>query len=306
MQTLFLQGPSVTLRMIILVIISVVLMTVDHRWKHLEVVRSTLNNLLYPLQYTIDLPIRLYYWADETVSTHQTLLDKNRELENQHLQSRVQLQKLDILEKENIRLRELLSATPKIGEEVLIAEIIKVDVDPYRQLIVINKGTTDGVFKGQSLIDAQGVVGQVFYTSPFSSTVMLISDASHAIPVQVDRTGLRTVAFGTGIIDHLNLRHIPQNADIQKGDKLITSGLGGHFPPNYPVAIVNKVERSVGEAFASVHAKPLALLDQNREALLVWHSRTVKSDIETDPDSQTEKPAEATPINALESANETE
>ena len=123
MQTLFLQGPAVTLRMIILVIASIVLMTVDHRWNHLEIVRSTLSHLLYPLQYTIDLPIRLYYWADETLSTHQTLLEENRRLNDLHLQSRVQLQKLDILEKENVRLRDLLSATPKIGEKVLIAEM---------------------------------------------------------------------------------------------------------------------------------------------------------------------------------------
>ena len=134
MQTLFSQGSSATFRMIFLVITCIGLMTVDHRWNHLEIVRSTLSHLLYPLQYTIDLPIRFYYWTDETLSAHQTLLDENRNLKDNHLQSRVQLQKLDILEKENVRLRELLSATPKLGEKVLIAEIIRVDIDPWSRI----------------------------------------------------------------------------------------------------------------------------------------------------------------------------
>jgi rod shape-determining protein MreC len=287
MQTLFLQGPSVTLRTIILIIASIVLMTVDHRWNHLEVVRNTLTYLLYPLQYTIDLPIRLYYWTDETLSTHNTLLEENRNLKDLHLQSRVQLQKLDILERENIRLRDLLSAMPKLGEEVLIAEIINVDVDPYRQLMVINKGSNDNVYMGQAIIDAQGIMGQITHVNALSSMAMLITDASHALPVQVDRTGLRAVVFGTGKIDFLDLRHIPHNADIRKGDKLITSGLGGRFPANYPVAIITNIDRPAGESFAVVRAEPLALLDQSREVLLVWHNQPeTKLDTETGNDEE--------------------
>jgi rod shape-determining protein MreC len=214
----------------------------------------------------------LYYWADETLSTHQTLLEDNRRLEDIHLQTRVQLQKLDILEKENIRLRELLSATPKLGEKVLISEIIKVDVDPFRQLIVINKGSNEGIYLGQAIIDAEGVMGQITHVNALSSMAMLITDASHALPVQIDRTGLRAVAFGTGKIDFLDLRHIPHNADIREGDKLITSGLGGRFPANYPVAIITHVDRPPGESFATVRAEPLALLDRSREVLLLWHN----------------------------------
>lgn len=273
MQPLFLQGPSVTLRTLALVIASIGLMTLDHRQGQMETVRNTLSYVLYPLQYTIDLPIRLYHWSDETLSTHQTLLDEKRRLEDLHLQHRVRLQKLDILEKENFRLRELLSATPKTGEEVLIAEIINVDVDPYRQLTIINKGKNDKVYVSQPVIDAEGVIGQTIHVSATSSTVMLITDASHALPVQVDRTGLRAVAFGTGKIDHLDLRHIPHNADIRKGDTLITSGLGGHFPANYPVAVITHIERSPDEAFVTVRAEPLALLDRSREVLLVWHNQ---------------------------------
>ena len=273
MQPLFLQGPSVTLRTLALVIASIGLMTLDHRQGQMETVRNTLSYVLYPLQYTIDLPIRLYHWSDETLSTHQTLLDEKRRLEDLHLQHRVRLQKLDILEKENFRLRELLSATPKIGEEVLIAEIINVDVDPYRQLTIINKGKNDKVYVSQPIIDAEGIIGQTIHVSATSSTVMLITDASHALPVQIDRTGLRAVAFGTGKIDHLDLRHIPHNADIRKGDTLITSGLGGRFPANYPVAVITHIERSPDEAFVTVRAEPLALLDRSREVLLVWHNQ---------------------------------
>ena len=275
MQTLFLQGPSVTLRMIILVVVSTVLMTIDHRWNHLEIVRSTLSHLLYPLQYTIDLPIRLYDWTEKTLSTQKTLLDENKALLDQQLQSRVSLQKLDILEKENSRLRELLSATPKVKEKVLIAEILTVDANPYRQLIILNKSATDGVYPGQPIIDAEGVMGQVKYVNSLSSTAILITDASHAIPVQINRTGLRSIAFGTGQSGFLELRHITHSADLKIGDKLITSGLGGTFPPNYPVAIITNIDRPAGEAFAIVRAEPLALLDRSREVLLVWHNPPV-------------------------------
>ena len=283
MQTLFLQGPSVTLRALALVIASIGLMTLDHRWGQMENVRNAMSYVLYPLQYTIDLPIRLYHWTDETLSTHQTLLENNRRLEDLHLENRVRLQKLDILEKENLRLRELLRATPKVAEEVLIAEIINVDVDPYRQLIVINKGSNDKVYISQPIIEAQGVIGQTVHVSTTSSTVMLITDASHALPVQIDRTGLRAVAFGTGKIDQLDLRHIPHNADIRKGDTLITSGLGGRFPANYPVAVITHIKRSPDEAFVTVTAEPLALLDRSREVLLVWHNQP-----QTSPDADDE------------------
>jgi rod shape-determining protein MreC len=258
--------------MVVLVIASIVLMTVDHRWQSLELARSALSGVLYPLQYTIDLPIRLFYWADETLSTQQSLLEKNREFEARHLENRVQLQKLDIIEKENERLRKLLGATPKTTERLLISEIINVDLDPYKQLILLNKGSSSGVYQGQPIIDAQGVMGQIVHVGPMSSTAVLITDASHAIPVQVNRTGLRAIAFGSGKIDQLNLRHLPHNVDIKVGDQLITSGLGGVFPPNFPVAVISKVERPTGEPFATIEAKPHALLDKSREVLLVWRN----------------------------------
>ena len=278
MQPLFIRGPSATVRMAVLVVASITLMTVDHRWHSLEIVRSALSSVIYPLQYTIDLPIRFYYWADEALSNQQTLLQKNREFEARHLENRVQLQKLDIMERENDRLRKLLSAIPKTTERLLISEIINVDVDPYRQLILLNKGSSHEVYQGQPIIDALGIMGQIIHVGPLSSTAMLITDASHAIPVQVNRTGLRAVAVGSGKIDQLNLRHLPQSVDIKIGDLLITSGLGGAFPPNFPVAIISKVERPAGEPFAIVEAKPHAQLDKSREVLLVWRNEVQQKD----------------------------
>lgn len=290
MQTLFLRGPSATLRMIVLVILSIVLMTVDHRWKHLEAVRNTLSYLLYPVEYVVDLPIRLYYWTDDSLKSRQSLLAENRQLKDMQLQSRVQLQKLDILEKENERLRRLLSATPKTTEDHLIAEIIFVDVNPYRQFIVLNKGSNEGVYRGQPIIDAQGIMGQIVFVNALTSTAMLITDISHAIPVQVDRTGMRSIAFGTGQTDYLDLRHIPHNADIRIGDKLISSGLGKRFPRNYPVAVITHINRNAGETFVDVRAEPLALLDTSREILLVWtqdHEKPMP-DIEVMPEPEPE------------------
>jgi len=309
MQTLFISGPSATVRMVVLVIASIVLMTADHQWKSLELVRGAISTVLYPLQYTIDLPIRLYYWSEEVFSTHQTLLEKNHQFEARHLENRVQLQKLDILEKENDRLRRLLSATPKTTERLLIAEIINVDADPYKQLITLNKGSNNDVYLGQPIIDAQGIMGQIIHAGPVSSTAMLITDASHAIPVQINRTGLRAIAFGSGTIDQLNLRHLPHNVDIKVGDLLISSGLGDTFPANFPVAIISKIERPAGEPFAEIEAKPHALLDKSREVLLVWRNEAevitgptkpsdkddqtdIEEDSDTDTDTDTEKDKE--------------
>jgi rod shape-determining protein MreC len=256
--------------MIILVIVSVALMTIDHRWNSLQIVRSTLSTVLYPLQYTIDLPIRLFFWADEVLTTHQTLLEKNRQYEARHLENRVQLQKLDIIERENERLRKLLSAKPKTTERLLIAEIINVDVDPYRHLVVINKGSQHDVYPGQPIIDARGIMGQIVDVSLVTSTAMLITDVSHAIPVRVNRTGLRAIANGTGTLDRLKIPHLPHNVDIEVGDLLVSSGLGGVFPANYPVAVISKVERPIGETFALIEATPNAELDRSREVLLLW------------------------------------
>lgn len=281
MQTLFSQGPSVTLRTIILVIISIGVMIADHRWHHLESLRGGLETyVIYPLRYTINLPVRFTSWVEQSASSHQNLLKENQSLKEQQLRAQVSLQKLSILEIENERLRKMLSARPKVGELVLVAELLSVDLDPYRQQVIINKGADKEVYIGQPIIDAWGVMGQIIHTGDHSATAMLISDPSHAIPVQVNRSGLRSTAFGTGHSNKLELRYIPHNAEIEIGDLIVTSGLGERFPPNYPVGRIIEIERPAGETFATVIAEPVAHLDRSREVLLVWHNPPVEEKTE--------------------------
>lgn len=276
-QSLFLRGPSVILRTLLLVAISIVLMVADHRWHHLQALRGSIETyIVYPLRYVINLPGHFVEWGDDVFSSQQVLLHEKRKLEEQKLRAQVSLQKLSVLEKENERLREMLSAQTKIGEMVLVAEILSIDLDPYKQQVVLNKGRSHKVYIGQSIIDAWGVMGQVVHLGSHSATALLISDPSHAIPVQVNRSGLRSTAFGMGSSQQLELRYIPHNADIEIGDLIVSSGLGGRFPPNYPVGRIVSIERPAGESFAIVLAEPVAHLDRSREVLLVWHNPPVK------------------------------
>lgn len=271
--SLFQQGASPTLRMIFCVILCLGLMSVDSRNNHLEGVRRSIDFAITPLRYVINAPFALFGWSNQQLSTHSTLIAENTQLRQANLDLRTRQQKLEILQNENQRLRELLGSSEQVTERSLVAELLTVALDPYSQQITINKGLRDDVYNGQPIISAEGIMGQVTHTSEFSSTVLLISDAKHDIPVQSNRSGLRTLARGTGIADELELLHIPNSADLQEGDLMISSSLGGRFPRNYPVAVVTQIKREPGQPFASVKAKPTAKLDQSSEVLLVWPIR---------------------------------
>jgi rod shape-determining protein MreC len=204
------------------------------------------------------------------VATRESLIEQNRELREQNLRLRAELQRYEALKAENMRLRDLVDSSFKIGDRVLVAELSSVDLDPYKQQVMINKGSASGVFVGQPVLDAHAVMGQVTAVTPLSSTVVLITDSSHALPVQVLRNGLRTIALGSGRVDELRLPYLPTDSDIVEGDLLVTSGLGGKFPPGYPVATVVRIDRSPDAPFAEVLARPRAHLDRSREILLVW------------------------------------
>ena len=251
---------------------SVALMTLDHRANYLDKLRGGLLTAIYPLQIMVDGPIRATHWVLEGLSSRDTLVTQNRTLRQEQLLVNARLAKFADLEAENKRLRSLLDSSAKIADRVLIAEIMAVDLDPFSRRIVINKGTKDGVIVGQSLIDSNGIMGQVVTAGPVSSNALLITDPSHAMPVQVNRNGLRSVAIGTGTQNLLELSHIPNNADVRVGDLLVTSGLGGRFPSGYPVGRIVSVARDNGQAFARVNVKPSARLERNREVLLVWPS----------------------------------
>ena len=252
------------------VILSLILLVVDHRFHHLQQLRSALAFLTYPLHYLADLPFTASRWLAETTNSRQALMSQNRELRNQILHLRAELQKYESLQAENMRLRDLVDSSFKVGDRVLVAELSAVDLDPYKQQVIINKGAASGAFEGQPVLDAHAVMGQVINVTPFSSTVLLITDTSHALPVQVLRNGLRTIAVGSGRISELKLPYLPTNSDIVEGDLLVTSGLGGKFPPGYPVATVTKIDRSPDAPFSDVLAQPRAHLDRSREVLLVW------------------------------------
>ena len=266
---LFLRGPSLTTRLIACALASVVLMTLDHRQQQLDRVRAALSVVLYPVPWLVDAPVRFGNWLGETASTHSSLVAENRALREQVRGTAAQLLRFASLEEENRRLRELLQAAQTHDYDVEVARLLAVDLDPFRHQILLNRGARDGTVRGQALIDAHGVMGQVDVVGPLTSYAVLITDPSHAIPVEVNRNGLRTIARGTGDTTRLDLPYLPNNTDIEVGDLLVTSGLGGIFPPGYPVGTVSAVVRRSGERFAEISATPTALLNRSREVLLV-------------------------------------
>lgn len=231
--------------------------------------RSTLAGAVYPLQQLVSSPTRAFRGIEEFFATQESLREENRAMREEIALLKTKLLKFASLEQENIRLRGLLDSSFKLGEQVLIAELLSVNVAQYEHVVVVNKGGRFGVYPGQPVMEANGVVGQTLRTTPMSADVMLITDPNHAIPVQVNRNGLRTIALGTGRIDKLSLPYLTSGADIRPGDLLVTSGMGGVFPQGYPVATVDDVTAQ-GSPFATVSATPLAHLDRIREVLMVW------------------------------------
>ena len=263
-------SPALGLRFLLLAGLSILLLVVDHRYNHLDAVRKAIGATVYPLRVIVDAPVSLWRWLGETTASRNELQLKNGRLTAERLLTRARLQRFAALEAENSRLRAMLEATTRVRDQVRIAEIMSVSSNPFRHVLVVDKGTRDGVFDGQVLIDADGVVGQIINAGVLSSQGILISDPDHALPVLVNRNGLRTIAVGTGEFDRLDLPFLPNNADIREGDLLVTSGLGGAFPAGYPVALVNSVVRIPQEPFAAVSAEPSAALSRVQEIMLIW------------------------------------
>ncbi len=262
--------PALGVRVLALMGLSILLMVLDHRQHHLDTVRTIIGATVYPIQVVVDAPFRTWEWlAESTADRNELQLEVGR-LQAERLLTRARLQQLTALRAENDRLRDLLEARTQIRDEIRVAEIMAVDANPYRHNILIGIGSRDGVYDGQAIIDADGVIGQVLETGLANSQAILISDPSHALPVEVNRNGLRTIANGTGEFDRLDLPFLPNNADIREGDLLVTSGLGGAFPAGYPVAVVSSVNRIPQAPFADVTAVPSSALDQVREIMLIW------------------------------------
>ena len=263
------QLRGATIQAVLLVIVCIVLMFVDQRFNHLEVVRSNISLVLSPLRYLVSLPTQTGNWVGEWFGSYHDLLNENEGLKSDSRIINARLQKMQVLQAENTRLRNLLGSAARVADEVIVAELLSVDQNPYRQLIEINKGTLDGVETGQAVIDAHGIMGQVIHVNQNTATIILISDPEHAIPVQFIRNGTRSIAFGNGSTDQMELRYLPATADLKINDELVTSGLGGRFPADYPVATVVSITEDLVNGFVSVLVKPQAGLDSSREVLVI-------------------------------------
>ena len=260
------------LRALFALLLVVVLITADLRYNNLQSARAVLNTIVSPICWGANLPTRFLDWTQAHAHTRTQLLEHNERLQRENLILQGRSQQMASLQAENVRLRALLNSSALLRDDVLVAELVGVSPDPERLQLVLNKGESDGVFLGQPLIDADGLMGQIVEVSSDSSRALLITDVTHSVPVQVNRNGVRAIAEGTGELGSLEIRYVSSSTDIQPGDLLVTSGLGGRFPEGYPVAVVTDVERDTGEAFARVRAAPSAALDRTRHVLLVFTS----------------------------------
>ncbi|WP_241015269.1 rod shape-determining protein MreC [Pseudomonas fulva] len=261
---------------------SVALMVVDARFDLLKPVRSQMGLVLMESYWITDLPQRAWQGVAGQFGSRNELIAENEKLKTEALLLQGRLQKLAALTEQNVRLRELLNSSALVDEKVEVAELIGVDPNPFTHRILINKGERDGVFLGQPVLDARGLMGQVVELMPYTSRVLLLTDTTHSIPVQVNRNGLRAIASGTGNPERLELRHVADTADIKEGDLLVSSGMGQRFPAGYPVATVNEVIHDSGQPFAIVRAIPTAALNRSRYMLLVFSDRRTPEQRATD------------------------
>lgn len=268
--TVFVQGAYLGYRLILAVLLSVVLIVVDVRYEQLDPVRRVLNTLLTPFQSMSDIPSQLVGGVGFLFTSRSDLEDELDSLKAKVLVLERKSQKLASTTAELNRLRELLNASRVLDDGVVVTELVSVSPDPSRHYITINRGAQTGVYEGQAVLDEYGLVGQVIDVSEFQSRVLLISDERHAVPVQVNRNGVRAVAYGLGSLSELELGNVPDTADIVVGDLLVSSGLGGRFPQGYPVAKVVDVEHDPSASFANVRVEPRANLNRSRLLLLVF------------------------------------
>lgn len=253
-----------------LVVLSVVLMVVDARFEVLHPLRSQVGVITEPAYRVARMPLTLWEGATQQFTSRSELMAENEKLKAEALLMQGRLQKLATLTEQNVRLRELLNSAALVDERVLVTELIGVDPNPFTHRILIDKGEKDGLFLGQPVLDARGLMGQVVEVMPYTARVLLLTDTNHSIPVQVNRNGLRAIAAGSGNPERLELRHVADTADIKEGDLLVSSGMGQRFPAGYPVATVSEVIHDSGQPFAIVRAVPTAALNRSRYMLLVF------------------------------------
>ena len=253
----------------IYMLLAIVLMFMDQQGRYVPRIRSVMELAFEPVFHVVNWPSQALESLQQRSRARSELITENQQLQQQLLETAGSVQTQAALQQENQRLRDLLEATQGRAFSFSFAEMIRVDLDPFSHKIWVDRGVDDGVVVGQAVIDGLGIVGQVEDVHRHFSIVRLISDPDHALPVQINRTGLRTVAYGSGETSHLLMPNVPLQADVSPGDVIVTSGLGDRFPPGFPVGEVERVERDRGETFATVYMRPFAALDRGREVLLI-------------------------------------
>lgn len=276
---LFSDAGAGTARLLIYLLLGIALMVTDYRSAWLKSVRDWIGLAMEPIYQLAALPGRGSRWLFDYAGERENLIEQRDGLREDLLVAEARLARLQQVQQENRDLRQLLGGTQGLLLRVRLAPLADFEVDPFRHRAVIELGEREGLSEGTALIDGGGVYGQVVEVGPLRSTVMLISDPSHAIPVQVRRSGVRTIAYGVGEIDRLSIPNIPQSADIKVGDELITSGLGGRFPAGLPVAVVADIRADETRLFLIADAKPLAALDRGLQLLLVWGEAASEAEV---------------------------
>lgn len=267
--SLFAEGAVSTARLIAYLTLAMIVMVIDHRVGYLERAREMAGVLIEPAYRIAALPSDVARAGRLAVATQTQLVDENRDLREALLLAQVRLNRMSALTAQNDRLKKLLDVQKELGLGVQLARLIDIDLDPFRHRIVLDAGSAQMIEVGQPVLDAFGIMGQIVEVLPNTSVALLITDPTHAIPVTVRRTGLRTIVYGTGAIDRLQLPNIPISADIKSGDELVTSGLGGRFPAGFPVGEIIEVSNDESGMFAAAIAKPAAALDRSGEVLLL-------------------------------------
>ncbi|RKR02544.1 rod shape-determining protein MreC [Kushneria sinocarnis] len=256
--------------MLLCAILALTLLYADHRFDWMDSVRGRAATMTTPIQWMVSLPSRGLSRLSRIVSSQSELIEENRRLHQQLLTLSQRVQRMASLSAENARLRQLLHATPRQDIPWMTTELMTLDNDPFLHQMVVDRGRVNGAYIGQPVVDASGLVGQVTSVSRYTSRVLLITDASHAVPVQINRNGLRFIAQGAGQSNSLSVMNVPNNTDIHEDDLLVTSGMAGRFPEGYPVARVSRVRRNPGGPFAHVEAEPIARLDRSRQFLMLF------------------------------------